>query len=182
MANYAALPPANTASGKTYSVLNSQGTNWLPGSLGGTYYSTGFYYSDGTTWNYMGSTPYQASQSEVDTGTDSTVFVTPLTFEGASKWATKQTTLTSGSNIKTINGASVLGSGDLVVTTTETDPIFTTWLGTNAYQPIDADLTAIAALTTNSFGRDFCKENKLSEPNFSQLLTGKIKSYKGYTL
>jgi hypothetical protein len=36
-----------------------------------------------------------------------------------------QTTLESGTNIKTINSQSILGSGDLVVTVTEVDPVFT---------------------------------------------------------
>jgi hypothetical protein len=31
-------------------VYNSQGTAWLPGSMGGTYYPYGFYYYTGTTW------------------------------------------------------------------------------------------------------------------------------------
>jgi hypothetical protein len=39
--------------------------------------------------------------------------------------AAKQATLVSGTNIKTINGTSVLGSGDITVTSTETDPVFT---------------------------------------------------------
>jgi hypothetical protein len=31
-------------------VLNSQGTPWLPGSLGGSYYPSGLYYWDGAKW------------------------------------------------------------------------------------------------------------------------------------
>jgi len=39
--------------------------------------------------------------------------------------ANKQDTLVSGTNIKTINNESILGSGDISVLTTETDPVFT---------------------------------------------------------
>ena len=65
---YMDLPPANTVTGQKYGVLNSQGTAWLPGTLGGTYYSKGYYYSDGYTWIFMGSFPFQATQSDVDVG------------------------------------------------------------------------------------------------------------------
>lgn len=36
--------------GRLSYVLNSQGTAWLPGSLGGTYRGVGWYYDDGTNW------------------------------------------------------------------------------------------------------------------------------------
>lgn len=78
VANYSALPPANTVSGKFYFCESSQGTNWLPGSLGGTYYSAGLYYSNGVTWITV-DIPYQATQAEVDAGINNTKFVTPLT-------------------------------------------------------------------------------------------------------
>lgn len=94
VANYSALPDATTVSGQFYWCSASQGTAWLPGSLGGTYYNSGMYYSNGTTWEYI-NTPYQATQSEVDTGTNTDKFVTPSTFVNASKWETKQDTLTA---------------------------------------------------------------------------------------
>jgi hypothetical protein len=43
------------------------------------------YYSNGTSWEYV-ITPYQATLSEVDTGTNTDKFVTPSTFTNASKW------------------------------------------------------------------------------------------------
>jgi hypothetical protein len=88
VANYSALPAANTVSGQFYWCSASQGTAWLPGSLGGTYYSAGLYYSNGTIWEFM-AVPYQATQSEVDAGTVTNKFVTPSTFENASKWSSK---------------------------------------------------------------------------------------------
>lgn len=79
VANYSALPLANLNINKYYWCESSQGTPWLPGSLGGTYYSAGLYYSNGITWGYL-NVPYQATQSEVNTGTNDDKFVTPLTF------------------------------------------------------------------------------------------------------
>lgn len=87
VANYSALPPANTVTGSFYWCENSQGTAWLPGPLGGTYYPSGLYYSNGTSWEYM-ATPYQATQSEVNAGIITDKFVSPATFANASKWST----------------------------------------------------------------------------------------------
>jgi hypothetical protein len=77
--NFSALPPAADNNGKYYHVLNSQGTKWLPGWVGGTFYSKGFYYSDGVDWVFVGDVPYNATQTEVNTGTNTTQFVTPAT-------------------------------------------------------------------------------------------------------
>jgi hypothetical protein len=82
VANYSALPAANTVSGKFYWCEASQGTKWLPFSVGGTYYNSGMYYSNGTTWEYS-ETPYQATQSEVNTGTNTDKFVSPSTLTNA---------------------------------------------------------------------------------------------------
>ncbi len=71
------------------------------GSLGGTYYNSGMYYSNGTTWEWL-NVPYNATQAEVNTGTNNDKFVTPLTFENASKWslkADKVNGLTDGGDI-----------------------------------------------------------------------------------
>ena len=88
VANYSALPDPTTVSGEFYWVSNSQGTKWLPGSLGGTYYNSGLYYSNGTTWEFM-NVPYQATQLEVDTGTNTDKFVTPKTFNDSAQLANK---------------------------------------------------------------------------------------------
>ena len=89
VANYSALPAPNTATGFIYICLASQGTSWLPGSLGGTYYPEGFYYSTGTSWIYT-KTAYQALQATVDAGLVDNQFVSPNTFENAAKWNTKE--------------------------------------------------------------------------------------------
>lgn len=85
VANYSSLPVASSVPNSFYWVSNSQGTQWLPGTLGGTYYPKGHYYSNGTSWEYI-ETPFQATQSEVNTGTNTDKFVTPSTFSNASKW------------------------------------------------------------------------------------------------
>lgn len=86
--NYSSLPSPNTVAGQFYWVTASQGTKWLPGFLGGTYYPNGLYYSDGANWVFQ-ETPYQATQSAVDAGVIQDQFVTPATFANATKWNTK---------------------------------------------------------------------------------------------
>lgn len=49
VSNYSTLP-TGLPSGSLAYVENSQGTAWLPGSFGGTYYPSGFYSFNGTTW------------------------------------------------------------------------------------------------------------------------------------
>jgi len=129
VANYSALPAANTVSGKFYWCSASQGTSWLPGSLGGTYYSAGLYYSNGTTWEFI-DVPYQATQATVDTGTNTNQFVTPSTFTNASKWANygllanplSQFAATTSAQLASVISDET-GSGALVFGTT---PTFTT--------------------------------------------------------
>ena len=75
---YSLLPSASSCTGNCYLVLNDQGTAWLPGSLGGTFYGKGIYYSNGFTWTLTGSVPYQATQQETNIGVSDSAFVTPL--------------------------------------------------------------------------------------------------------
>lgn len=77
-ANYAALIAATLTPNSLNYVIASQGTSWLPGSLGGTYYPSGWYYYDGSTYSYQQS-PFQATQAQVNAGTDTSTFVTPAT-------------------------------------------------------------------------------------------------------
>jgi hypothetical protein len=140
VSNYSALPAANTVSGDFYWVSNSQGTKWLPGSLGGTYYTNGLYYSNGTTWEYI-DVPYQATQAEVNTGTNDDKFVTPNTFTNASKWGTKadrQDEVLSGGTI-TIGDYDAGGTNnDVRVSTTSwylasTQTVYSTLTNTDFY-------------------------------------------------
>lgn len=85
VANYAALPAASTVTGKYYFCISSQGTAWLPGSLGGTYYPAGTYYSDGNIWIY-GTSPADASQTDVNNGVITDRFVSPSTLNNYSGW------------------------------------------------------------------------------------------------
>lgn len=80
VANYSALPAPASVVNEYYWVLASQGTAWLPGSMGGTYYPLGLYYSNGTTWSHM-ATPVQATQVEVDAGVNEDKFVSPKTLK-----------------------------------------------------------------------------------------------------
>ena len=94
VANYSALPSASTVPSAFYWCSASQGTKWLPFSIGGTYYPLGLYYSNGVTWEFI-EVPYQSTQAQVDAGTNTDTFVTPNTFANASKWLTKQDTITT---------------------------------------------------------------------------------------
>lgn len=91
---YSDLPSAILVPGQYYRTLQGENASWRPTWLGGTYYPEGIYYSDGSSWDYVGEFPYQADQSEVDAGVNDKNFVTPLTFENASKWNTKFNTPT----------------------------------------------------------------------------------------
>lgn len=91
-ANYTALVtnyPAATHNGDFAWVEAAQGTAWLPGTMGGTYYPLGLYHSNGTDWVFTPS-PSQATQAEVDTGTNNDKFVTPNTFNNSSQLASKE--------------------------------------------------------------------------------------------
>ena len=48
--NYSALSTLTPNTGEFAYVQNEQGTKWLPGTIGGTYYASGLYYYTGTTW------------------------------------------------------------------------------------------------------------------------------------
>lgn len=114
VANYSALPNPTLHDGETWIALASQGTSWLPGSLGGTFYDKGQYYSDGTNWIYD-STPYQASLSTVNTGTNDDQFVSSYTLSN-STWAFTAakvlSTLLSGLSVAT---GGVITSSDTIL-------------------------------------------------------------------
>jgi hypothetical protein len=88
VSSYSQLPLAELATGKFYFVDSEQGTKWLPGSLGGTYYPKGLYHSTGVVWSYV-EQPYQANYTEVNLGVNDDKFVTPYTLNNYSKWNSK---------------------------------------------------------------------------------------------
>lgn len=102
VANYSALPSASTVTGEFWFVLNSQGTAWLPGSLGGTYYPNGTYYSDGVNW-ITGISPYQATQGAVNAGIITDQFVSPNTL---ANWSGRTSGTVTSVSVVTANGIS----------------------------------------------------------------------------
>ena len=120
VANYAALPDPTLHNGEFYYAQNSQGTKWLPGSLGGTYYPKGVYYSNGIGWVYD-EMPYQADQTTVDTGTVTDQFITPATLNNYSGWNKTKVGLsnvdntsdaTKNSAIATLTNKTISGSNN----------------------------------------------------------------------
>jgi hypothetical protein len=83
VSNYASLPDPTLVSNGFYWVSSATGYRIL-----GTYKSNGLYYSNGTSWEYIDA-PTTATQSEVNDGTLTDKYLTPSTFENASKWTTK---------------------------------------------------------------------------------------------
>lgn len=142
VANYSALPAASGVSGKFYWCSASQGTAWLPGSLGGTYYSAGLYYSNGTTWEFL-LVPYQATQTEVNTGTNTDKFVTPSTFNNASKW----------SNYALLTGATFSGS----ITATS---IIRTGGASSQFLKADGSVDSNTYLTTSSASSTYVPQTR----------------------
>lgn len=165
--NYSALPAAASATGEFYFVQNSQGTSWLPGTLGGTYYPVGTYYSDGATW-VTGFSPYQATLANVNLGIITDQFVSPFTFTNASKWDTKQNVL-SGTGIVystagTISYYTTTGSG--TVAALQTSPIFLTDIttpkvigGTGVTSKITYVASTNAAPTSTAIAHEFMVGN-----------------------
>ena len=83
-ANFSALPPFADHANESFFVEASEGTPWLPGSLGGSYYPRGVYFSNGIEWIYQ-ENPGQATQSEVNAGLVTDKFIAPNTFQGSTK-------------------------------------------------------------------------------------------------
>jgi len=96
--NYTELLTVDTSlftGGELAYVNSSQGTAWLPGTLGGTYYPEGWYVWNGTAW-VSNRNDISNELNDIETN--------------------KQDLLVSSVNIKTINGESVLGSGNILTT------------------------------------------------------------------
>lgn len=68
-----------------------------------------------SAWEKIGSTSVDLSQYVTNTQLNTTLESYATTANVTSQLSTKQDTLVSGTNIKTINGESVLGSGDLTI-------------------------------------------------------------------
>lgn len=80
--NYSDLPTVPLL-GQIYYCMNSEGTYWLPGTLGGTYHPAGPYIYDGMEWVYIDST-LAATQEEVNAGIEGYKFVSPNTLKNSS--------------------------------------------------------------------------------------------------
>lgn len=78
--NYASLPDPTLVYNDFYWVSSATGFRIL-----GTYKTNGLYYSNGTSWEYIDA-PTTATQSEVNDGTLTDKYLTPSTFENATKW------------------------------------------------------------------------------------------------
>ncbi len=157
VANYSALPAPNTVTGQFYWCSNPQGTAWLPGSVGGTYYNSGLYYSNGTTWEFL-NVPYQATQSEVNAGIISDKFVTPNTLFNSSQWGTKENPLTFSAplsrSVNTISIPAASSSANGYLSSTD-------WSTFNGKQG------ALTLTTTGTSGAATLVGNTLNIPQYS---------------
>ena len=100
VSTYNDLPDPTTVSEQFYFTENSQGTAWLPGSLGGNYYRAGLYYSNGVDWVYSPH-PYEATQAQANAGTNNDTFITPLTLNDYFRWNNKANLNSSTSRLQT---------------------------------------------------------------------------------
>lgn len=112
--NYSALPDPTTVPGQFYWCETSQGTKWLPGSLGGTYYNSGMYYSNGTSWTFL-NVPYQATQAEVNAGLNDDKFVTPNTLSG---WWSNTKTIAQTFLANTFTLSPITGDARMIISAT----------------------------------------------------------------
>jgi hypothetical protein len=157
VANYSALPAPNTVSGQFYWCSNPQGTAWLPGSVGGTYYNSGLYYSNGTTWEFL-NVPYQATQSEVNAGIISDKFVTPNTLFNSTQWATKENPLTFSSPLsRTTNTISIPQATSSV----------SGYLSSTDWSTFNSKQGALTLTTTGTSGAATLVGNTLNIPQYS---------------
>ncbi len=125
---YADLPISPT-NNKWFWVSNSQGVSWIPSFLGGTYYPKGVYYYNGVNYEYV-ETPYQATQAEVNIGTNNDKFVTPLTLKESTQWDTKLNVTDLPSNL-------------VLYPTTSTSDVPTYFKLVTDIHDVDYDTTAI---------------------------------------
>lgn len=106
VANFSALPdPTTVGLYDIYIVDNAQGNKFWFGSIGGTYYPAGAYYSDLTKWIYSESAS-KATQAEVNAGTDTEKYVTPGTLSSYDRWSTL---LKKSTNIVTVDKTAGVG-------------------------------------------------------------------------
>ena len=136
VSNFSSLPDATSSANEFYWVSSSQGYRIL-----GTYKANGLYYSNGVSWEFIDA-PTTATQIEVDAGTLTEKYLTPSTFENASKWSTKldanisinalnDVTITDPLNGQLLqynfttsqweNQSITIGTGDMQKTTYDTD-------------------------------------------------------------
>lgn len=114
-ANYAALPDPTLHINELYIVLNSQGTWWLPGTLGGSYYSKGLYHSDGIAWSFLGEVPYQATQAQANAEAAGDIFITPATLGGW--WTQKAVPISKITNLQTTLDTKITADDALLLAT-----------------------------------------------------------------
>ena len=115
VSTYADLPDPTTVPGQVYIVGTSTGTKWVPNWIGGSYYPKGFYRSNGTSWDYIGDFPNQASQEQVDAGTLDDVFVSPLTLKN-SRWVGLGYRQVSSDTTVQVSDGTIDCSASLIVT------------------------------------------------------------------
>lgn len=152
VSTYADLPPAVDYPNRIYAVLTSTGNRWLPAWLGGNFYPKGFYLSDGVSWNYMGEFPNQATQTQVDAGVLSDVFVSPLTLANAS-WLDEPYRYTTSSTNLQLNDGTLECKGTGIVVTL---PLLSSITDYNIRTIINSSV--LNSLVINTSGSDYIND------------------------
>lgn len=132
------------------------GNYWIAnaGVWGGPF--LGVTQTEKNTWNAkqnaIGYTPFDASNVSQDIETDKTSTTKVSSVKQLYDWsvAKYQAILVSGTNIKTINGSSILGAGNLTVTDSSKEPAITGsgntsdfWSGAKTFRNLATDVRAV---------------------------------------
>lgn len=95
-----------------YVVEEEQGTRWLPGSLGGTFYDKGIYYWNGTTWVFDNASLYKGLEDLIQAFNGHTHIKADIIDFNDSDYATAAQGLLADSAVQPSDLATVAFSGD----------------------------------------------------------------------
>jgi hypothetical protein len=123
------------------------------------------YYSNGVTWEYSES-PYQATLSEVNTGTNTDKFVSPYTFTNADKWGNYTLKTTTISTTSPLQGGGDL-SANRTFSITQANATTNGYLSSADWNTFSGKQNTITLTTTGSSGASTFITNTLNVPTYT---------------